>query len=194
MKWIFLLLTAGALVIPDFAKETVLGELWYKEEIYFNPAKKSDLTWTGMMYYAPAKKCFDLQQPEMTQKVKYRNVHCDAAFEARATEPYVKIADFEVFKAKFLECLDKADTKCLRGFISKTLTISFGPESYEDRRDNIFRTWKKSDFDSMAANLRRGVETDGNYKRFPPKAGSGMRGAFVSLDGGWRLESYLGGD
>jgi hypothetical protein len=35
----------------------------------------------------------ELLQSEMTEKVKFRNVHCEADFLKRATEPYAKIAE-----------------------------------------------------------------------------------------------------
>lgn len=197
MKWLavlFLSFGARADVLPDFSSETVLGELWYKQALYFRPAKNGELTWSGLMYYGPAKKCFELEQKEMTDKVKFRELHCEAAFEAKAVEPYAKIADFNKFKTAMLSCLDKADTKCLRGMISKTLTISFGVDGYEDRRDMIFRDWRKEDYARMASLIRKGVYTDGEYRKFPPKAGMGMRGSFQKVDGGWLLESYLEGD
>ena len=194
MIFLFLTLAWASDGLPDFGSDTVLTELWHEKKIYYRPVKQDDQDWNGVIYYYPLKKCFELSQNDSRAKVRTLPVVCESEFEKRATEPYVKIADFNKFKAAFLTCVDKAAQVCLRGFISKYLQISMGGDGYADRRDIVFSKWEKNDYTELARLIRKGIYDEHGYKKFPPRAGVGLSGAFEKVDGGWVLESYSAGD
>ena len=134
---------------------------------------------------------------ERSDKIVSKELHCDPAFLKKATEPYTMISDIEVYKKKLDSCLKENDKKCLRGLISRTLQTSFGFDGYQDRRDYIFKTWKKSDFKRLRDMLGKGVIGEGDYRSFPPKpsdGGLGYRGELKKSNGGWLLVSFLAGD
>lgn len=181
-----------------FDSSNSLGELWQKEEIYFQPKNKADvLDWTGTLYQYESKKCFEIYQKEISSKVSSKEVKCDSAFLKKAVEPYAKIADFKKYESRILECLSTNEQKCLRGLISKTLQVSFGVDGLQDRRDYIFENWKKEDFKRLGDSIKKGVTDEGDNRTFPPEVsdgGMGYRGQFTKQNGGWLLKSFIAGD
>jgi hypothetical protein len=119
------------------------------------------------------------------------------SFLKKAKEPYTKVSDFKKYEHRILECLAKSDQNCLRGLISKTLQVSFGVDSLQDRRDYIFENWKKEDFKRLQDLIKKGSVGAGDSRTFPPEVaneGSGYRGEFRKEKGGWLLKSFLAGD
>lgn len=175
-----------------------LGELWQREEIYFVPKDKDAvLNWTGTLYRNDSGKCYELNQKEITDKVTSKEIKCEAEFLKKAREPYTKISDFKDYQAKFLSCLKSSDQKCLRGLISKNLQVSFGVDGMQDRRDYIFATWKKENFNRLHDLVQKGAVGNDDSKTFPPEVsdgGVGYRGEFKKENGGWLLKSFLAGD
>ncbi len=108
-------------LVPDFDSANKLSELWQSEQIYFVPQQKENVgSWQGMIYHYPSKKCYQ-SEPEKSGKIASKEVPCDSAFMKKATEPYISIVDFDLFRKKLLSCLETNDEQCLRGLISKTL-------------------------------------------------------------------------
>ncbi len=187
--------------IPSFAESTYsssqLSQLWQNESIYFSPKNKDDLIlWNGIIYDYSTKKCTDVKQAD-DGTIKSKELKCDSSFLKKAEEPYLKIAEFSLYKMKLLGALDKEDKPLLNKLISKTIMLSFGVDGLQDRREIIFNSWKSADYKRLAKLIRAGTLGDDAHKTFPPKPdndGTGLRGEFKKADGGWLLVSYLAGD
>jgi hypothetical protein len=173
-----------------------LEQLWSRDALYFVPADaRALMNWTGVAYVYDAGKCYDLKQEPGETSVSSVEATCPPDILNRARAPYQKISDFEVYRVRLLSCLDRVDKVCLRGLISRSLQISLGVDGFRDRRDLIFERWTPKHYRELAALIRKGVVATEDSKTFPPDPAPGrMRGEFTKVDGGWRLEKYLGGD
>jgi hypothetical protein len=175
-----------------------LIQLWNSESIYYQPKNRNALIeWNGLVYDHNTKKCFQVEQGQSSQKIKSNELACEKSFLKRATEPYLKIGDFQKFKSRFIGCLNTNDKICLRQLISKTIQLSFGMDGFLDRRDLIFDSWKREDYIRLKKLLSKGTTGDELSKSFPPNPdndGMGYRGEFKKVNGGWVLVSYLAGD
>lgn len=174
-----------------------LSQLWQSENIYFNPKNKDDLIlWNGVIYDYSTKKCTEVHQAD-DGTIKSKDIKCDSALLKKAEEPYLKIADFSLYKKKLLGALNKEDKPLLNKLISKTIMLSFGVDGLQDRREIIFNSWKSADYKRLAKLIRAGNLGDDTHKTFPPKPdnnGTGFRGEFKKTDDGWLLVSFLAGD
>lgn len=181
----------------SFYTSSQLSQLWQSESIYFKPKNKDDLIlWNGIIYDYSTKKCTEVQQAD-DRTIKSKDIKCDSVFLKKAEEPYLKIADFSLYRKKLLGALDKEDKPLLNKLISKTIMLSFGVDGLQDRREIIFSQWKSADYKRLAKLIRDGTLGDDAHKTFPPKPdndGTGFRGEFKKADGGWLLVSYLAGD
>lgn len=183
----------------DLSDPIKIAEQWDDEEVYYQP-KGSDLNstlWNGTAYFYSLKQCFELSQAPKGKKVVAKKVECKKDFLAKASEPYQKFSDFKSYQQKLTSCLDKQDQKCLRPLISKTMQLSFGNDGFCDRRDRAFQIWKAEDYKKLSALIKKGVVSESDYKRFPPKPddeGMGWRGHFVQSQGAWVLKSFVAGD
>jgi hypothetical protein len=187
--------TPGPVTASDAAS---LNALWQAERIYFVPRSPGLNSWEGKIYDYATQKCSELRaNTAAPQAVTVQAIDCPSRLRDRALFPYEKIADFGRFKKRFVQCLETSDEPCLRGLISRTAQLSFGFDPPEDRRDRIFRDWKRADFRRMAKQLRQGTSGAGEERIFPATSGDGglgLRGAFRLIDSGWRLVSYVAGD
>ncbi len=193
-----LVLALTACASSNLKDPVSLGELWEDEILYFQPfGKKDSFEWNGVAYNSNEKLCYQLKQKPKAKKVEATKVKCEKEFLARATEPYEKVADFQKYKSKLIQCLDSQNKECLRKLFSKTMKISFGDEGFGDRRDLVFATWKDADYKRVKQLLLKGVVSEGEYKRFPPEPeeeGLGYRGHFENKNGSWVLASFVAGD
>jgi hypothetical protein len=164
---------------------------------YFLPADPNSLLeWTGDLYEYSSQKCVHLVQAQ-DGTISSTAIKCSPQLLKLANEPYEKIADFDAFKKKFLSCLDKQDVTCLRHLTWRNVQISFGVDGLGDRRDKLYPTWSKAQFQEAAKLVRKGVANAGERRDFPhPQEPDyiGMRGAFEKKGGAWLLIYYLGGD
>lgn len=197
MSFLLCLLFSASSFADSFYTSNQLSQLWEDEVIYFKPKNKNDLIlWNGVIYDYSTKKCYDVQHVN-DRKIQSKEVKCDPTFLKNAEEPYLKLADFSLYKNKLLDALDKEDKSLLNKLISKTIMLSFGVDGLQDRREIIFNSWKSADYKQLAKLIRSGTIGDDASKTFPPKPdqeGMGLRGEFKKKDGGWLLVKYLGGD
>lgn len=175
-----------------------LAEMWDDEELYFQPSDKAEsFDWNGLAYSGKDKTCYQLKQKPKAKKVEATKVNCQKDFLSRATEPYEKFNDFQKYKTKLIQCLETQNKACLRKLISKTIKISFGDNGFGDRREILFKRWKEADYKRVSQLLKKGVVSEGEYKRFPPDPddeGLGYRGHFEIKNGFWVLSSFVIGD
>lgn len=180
-----------------FESTNDLNDLWQEEEIYFQPSEtQSTGNWNGTVYHYGSKKCFKLVENK-DSKIASSEIKCEAIFLKKATEPYTKIPDFETYKAKLLQCLEKQDQDCLRGLISKTIQISFGFDGFQDRRDYIFENWKKGDFKRLHNAIKQGCIGSAESRTCPSHVKNnemGYRGEFKKENETWLLKSFVAGD
>lgn len=192
----FPVLAASAINLSD---PISLAELWDDEQLYYQPTKQFDqaMEFNGLAYITSTQSCYRLAQKKGAKKVDSKKIECSKEFLQKASEPYDKISDFKSYKKKLVGCLTTQDKKCLRGLISKTMKTSFGGEGLYDRRDYVFSQWKKTDYEKLGELIKKGVVSEGDFKRFPPHPASdgiGRRGHFEMKNGSWVLESFVEGD
>lgn len=179
-------------VEPNLESPDKLEQLWWNEEIYFKPKNKADLmNWSGVIYHYGSKRCYELEQDGPSKPVTSRESKCQTDFLEKAKEPYTKIADFGEFERRLSKCLSESDRKCLRGLISKSLKVSLGVDGFQDRRDYIFETWKKEDFERLRHQIKKGSRLDGEARVFPAKDRDGYQGRFEKMNGGWLLREFV---
>ncbi|MBC7458323.1 MAG: hypothetical protein H7235_08605 [Bdellovibrionaceae bacterium] len=182
----------------NFESAGKLGEYWHNEEVYFIPKNKNEvMNWSGVIYFYPTKKCYELNQKDIPSKVVARETKCNSSILKKATEPYTIISEFEQYKSQLLKCLNQSDEKCIRGLVSKTLQVSFGVDGMLDRRDYIFENWKKEDFKRLHDLIKKGTIGEGDSRTFPPvieNEGMGYRGQFKKENDSWLLKYFLAGD
>ncbi len=199
MNLLLVFVTALTACASTSTKDSIsLAELWEDEVLYFKPTGKLESSeWNGLAYNSKEELCYQLKQKPLAKKVEATQVKCEKEFLSQATEPYEKFADFQKYKARLVQCLDSKNKTCLRKLISKTMKISFGDEGFGDRRDLVFANWRDADYKRVKQLLLKGVVSEGEYKRFPPKpneGGLGFRGHFENKNGSWVLASFVAGD
>jgi hypothetical protein len=181
-----------------FETANQLVQLWQAELIYYQPKNKDEpIFWNGIVYDYESKKCFEVKQDDSSEKIKSSETKCEASFLKQAVDPYLKISNFKEYRNKFISCIKADDKTCLRQLISKTITLSFGVDGNQDRRNIIFSSWKREDYNRLVKLIAKGAAGDEYSKTFPPEPdndGVGYRGEFKKIDGGWLLVSYLAGD
>lgn len=191
-------LISQSLAAVQLSDPIKIAEQWEDEALYYQPSGSLRSTeWNGLAYSYSEKACFELSQQKNAKKVVSKKVECGKDFLIKAKENYDKFADFKQYKDKLVKCLEAQDQKCLRPLISKTMKLSFDDSGFCDRRDLAFKTWKTEDYKKIAALIRKGVVSEGDYRRFPPEPdedGLGWRGHFTQKNGAWVLQSFVAGD
>jgi hypothetical protein len=181
----------------DLGTPNQLNELWHDEDIYFVPkvAAEATPTWNGTAYHYETKACFQLSQN--ADRINANAVKCPKEVVDKARAPYSKISNFKTYEAEFIKCLKPVDKECLRPLISRTALLSFGFDGYQDRRDYIFSTWAKEDYERLYKLIKLGASDGETSKTFPANQKPddfSHRGEFKLVDGSWLLVSYVAGD